>query len=251
MSESSPRITLAALAFTAMLAAPVAGLAADYMPPPPPAPELRRSDWSGPYLGGVGAVTCMDTYYVPSVGPDPELNGCGGMGGVVAGWNYQMDDWVLGIEGDAMWGGRNAKNSLDAVKYNNDFLGTVRGRVGWLASDSTLLYVTGGVGWMQGTMNALVGPKSIPQKDTKTHFGWLVGGGMEHAFTDYFHGRLEYLYGHFGDKKYDLTVPGTCAPSCIVDFDYKHLHMFRIGLTWNFGALWATPVMADAPVYKP
>lgn len=250
MIQSRPRLTLAAVAFAAVVAAPASGLAADYAPPP--APELRQADWSGPFLGGIGALSCMETHYIPSTGPDPDLNGCGGMGGLIAGWNYQVGDWVLGIEGDAAWGGHNAENNLDAVDYDIDFLGTVRGRVGWLASDQTLLYVTGGAGWLKGTMDALVGPASVKQKDTKTHFGWLIGGGVEHAFTDYFHARLEYLYGQFDDKDYDLTVPGSCSPKCIADLDFEELHMIRLGLTFNFGALWAAPApVADAPVYKP
>lgn len=248
MPKSSARLSLAALAFAAVLGAPAAGLAADYAPPPPP-PELRTSDWTGPFIGGIGGLSCMDTHYVSSSG-DPDLNGCGGMGGVIAGWNYQIDSWVLGIEGDATWGGRNAENNLDAVDYDIDFLGTVRGRVGWLPSDDTLLYVTGGAGWLQGTMDALVGPDSIKRKDTKTHFGWVIGAGIEHAFTEYFFARLEYVYGQFDKKDYDLTVPGTCT-SCSADLDFENLHLVRLGLTFNFGPLWATPVVADAPVYKP
>ena len=39
---------------------------------------------------------------VPDVGNpvDPEMSGTGFMGGVVAGFNWQVDSFVLGIEGD-------------------------------------------------------------------------------------------------------------------------------------------------------
>jgi outer membrane immunogenic protein len=178
----------------------------------------------------------MDTVYVPSIGPDPDLNGCGFVGGVLGGWNYQISDFVIGVEGDIMWGGDNATNHLDAVEYEIDMLSTVRGRLGWLSHSNTLIYGTGGVGWLKGTMDALVGPFSLPGSDTRTHFGFVVGGGIEHAFTENLHGRIEYLYGSFNDKDYDLSVT-TCGTPCIADLDFEHLHVVRASLTWNFGGL--------------
>jgi outer membrane immunogenic protein len=85
-------------------------------------------------------------------------------------------------------------------------------------------------------MDALVGPFSLPASDTRTHFGFVVGGGIEHAFTPNFHGRLEYLYGSFNDKTYDLSV-STCGTPCFADLDFDQLHLVRASLTWNFGGL--------------
>jgi outer membrane immunogenic protein len=235
MIRSSLRFASAALALAAFISLPSPGRAADYTPPP--APELRPSDWSGPFIGGLAAVSCMETHYIPSQGPDPDLNGCGWLGGVIAGWNYQVGNWVLGLEGDASWGGLHGENSLDAVEYDVDLFATARARVGWLASEETLIYITGGVAWLDGTMDALVGPDSVPQSDSQTHFGWTVGGGMEHAFTDSFHGRLEYLFASFNDKDYDLSVPGQCAVPCIADLKFDEFHAVRVALTWNFGAI--------------
>jgi outer membrane immunogenic protein len=181
-------------------------------------------------------LTCMDTDYIPSTGPDPELNGCGFVGGALAGFNYQISDFVLGVEGDYMWGGNTSENVLDAVNYSVDGLATLRGRFGWLHAD-TLFYATAGIGWLNGTMDALVGPMSIPASDSATHTGFVIGGGIEHAFTPNFHGRLEYLYGSFGKENYDLSVSTCGATTCIVDLDFKHLHTIRASLTWNFGSL--------------
>ena len=232
MSNFLPRLAAAA-GLAVVLVGPAGALAAD-LPPPPPPPDIR-SDWSGPYVGGAVGGACMETHYIPSSGPDPDLNGCTFVGGVLGGWNYQLgEDFVIGIEGDYMWGGRAGVNHLDAVKYSIDGLGTVRGRLGWLHND-TLFYATGGIGWLDGTMNALVGPSSLPGSDSKVHTGFVVGGGIEHAFTPNLHGRLEYLYGSFNDKNYDLTV-STCGTPCIADLDFDNLHMVRAALTWNFGS---------------
>ncbi len=232
MSKLSSR--LAAAAGLGLLLYGPAALAAD-LPPPPPPPELR-GDWTGPYVGGVAGGACFLMDYTTSTGTDPELNGCTAAAGVVAGWNYQIgDNFVIGAEGDYMWGGRTAKNTLDAAWYDANNIGTIRGRLGWLDGD-TLFYATGGYGVLWGKMAGLVGPSSIPASDKNRHGGWVVGGGIEHAFTPNLHARLEYLYGHFGNKTYDLSV-SSCSPTCKVDLHVNDMHMVRAGVTWNFGSL--------------
>ncbi len=233
MSKFSYR--LAAAAFVAMLlGGPLSVLAAD-LPPPPPPPQLRN-DWTQLYIGGTVGIGCFQMIYIPSIGPDPELNGCNVMGGVLGGWTYQFNNnLVIGGEGDFMWGGSTAHNVLDAVSYRADDFRSLRGRIGWLDGD-TLFYATGGVGWVSGTMSGLVGPSSIYAKDSDIHTGWVVGAGIEHAFTPSLHARLEYLYGTFNKRKYDLSV-STCTPTCIVGLKMKDLHLVRAAVTWNFGSL--------------
>jgi opacity protein-like surface antigen len=233
MSISFPRLAAAA-GIAVLLCGPAGALAAD-LPPPPPPPEIR-SDWSGPYIGGAMAAACMETTYAVSTGADPELNGCSFAGGVLGGYNFQVsDNFVVGVEGDYMWGRQNAYNRLDQVHYAIDGVATVRGRVGYLDYD-TLFYATAGVGWLNGSMDALVGPKSLSGHDKGTHTGFVVGGGIEHAFTPELHARIEYLYGAFNNQDYDLSV-STCSPTCIVDLDFRHLHMVRAAVTWNFGSM--------------
>jgi len=232
MSKLSSR--LAAAAGLGLLLYGPAALAAD-LPPPPPPPELR-SDWTGVYLGGVVGGACFLTNYQTSTGTDPELNGCTPVGGIVGGWTYQLNDnFVIGGEGDYLWGGRTANNSLDAAWFDANNISTLRARIGWL-SGNTLFYATGGVGWLWGKMGGLVGPTSIPASDTNVHTGWVIGGGIEHAFTPNLRGRLEYLYGHFNQQKYNLTVP-TCTPTCNVKLNVNDMHMVRAGLTYSFGSL--------------
>ncbi len=232
MSKLSSRLA-AAVGLGLLLYGPAA-LAAD-LPPPPPPPELR-GDWTGVYIGGVAGGNCFLMDYTTSTGTDPELNGCAASGGVVGGWTYQLNDnFVIGAEGDYMWSGRTAKNTLDAAWYDANNISTLRGRVGWL-SGNTLFYATGGVGWVWGKMGGLVGPSSIPASNKQVHTGWVVGGGIEHAFTPNLRARLEYLYGSFNAKKYDLSV-STCSPTCIVNLHMNDMHMVRAGVTWNFGTL--------------
>ena len=64
------------------------------------------------------------------------------------------------------------------------------------------------------------------ESDSNTHIGFVVGGGIEHAWTDNFIGRLEYLYASFDEETYNFT-PGTV----ISEFD---AHMVRAGAAWKF-----------------
>jgi outer membrane immunogenic protein len=239
MSNCLLRTTLAA-ALLGM--ASTAVFAADLPPPPPPVEDLRPAtyDWSGPFVGGLLTGACMDSHYIPSQGPDPELSGCGVMGGVIAGYNFQMDDLVVGIEGDWSWGGKNiAKNSLDLIEYDLDSIATLRGRIGW-AMDDTLLYVTGGAAWADGSMTGtyLAPPApGVPTTETvdKSHMGWTIGGGLEHAFTDSVHFRLEYLYADLGNE--DYVFGAGCVCEGLADLDLK-IHTVRAAITWNFGSMW-------------
>ena len=112
------------------------------------------------------------------------------------------------------------------------------GRIGWLASESALLYITGGAGWLDTTFDGRVGPDSRSKSASETLFGWVVGGGIEAAVTPNIHLKAEYLYGAFDDGEYDLTIP-QCSPKCVVDMNVDDLHTFRVGLSYNFtGMSW-------------
>ncbi len=69
--------------------------------------------------------------------------------------------------------------------------------------------------------------------DSKWAYGWTIGGGLEHAFTPNFSGRIEYLYVAMDDEDFSLvdaadTFDGTQG--------FNDIHMVRAGLTYNFGS---------------
>lgn len=208
--------------------------AADLLPPPPPAPvvtEIRQSDfdWTGVYLGIVGGGTCMVSGYSVTGSPDPELNGCGYEFGGVVGGNYQFGQGVVGLELDVTKGTKSASNSAPTqdVDYTINYRASARGRLGWLLTDQTMFYGTAGVSLMRGTLGAITG--SGYQSQVQNLIGWSAGLGVEHAFTNNWRGRLEYLYSDYIGKSYTL------CPTCIVAFDPKAFHTVRLGLTYNFG----------------
>jgi outer membrane immunogenic protein len=223
MSVHPSRVTSALLGAAVMLASTTVGQAADYdfMPPP----ELRPSlPWEGPYAGGLLTGGFLDSGYTPSDAADPELAGDGVMGGFIAGYNWQFNHLVVGVEADASYGKIDAKNSIDEVEYKIPWLATARARLGY-AMDDTLIYGTAGVGIMEGRMFL----PAFGEKDKKTHLGFVIGGGIEQAFSDNLRGRLEYIHGSFENQVYNFT-PGT------VDLEVDDLHLVRAALVWNFTA---------------
>jgi outer membrane immunogenic protein len=91
------------------------------------------------------------------------------------------------------------------------WLATVRGRLG-LTMSPTLIYVTGGAafgrvksGWFDGNQN-------VGAEVNKTQTGWVVGGGIEHAFATNWLVRIEGLYHDLGDTTVTFTGPASTPP---------------------------------------
>jgi outer membrane immunogenic protein len=217
----SMRMAAAVAVTTLMLTAPVAQ-AADLLPPPPP--EMRTSvyDWSGAYIGAGFMGVGVDSNYVPVGNPDPNLDGDGPMGSLYAGYNYQMGSYVMGIEGDVSFGHVDPNNILDEVEQEIDFMASLRARIGWV-HDSTMIYGTAGIAWADSEITL----PAFGESDSKTHTGYIIGGGVEHAFTNHLVGRMEYMFADFNEKTYTYT-PG----QVITGLD--EVHMVRVGGAWKF-----------------
>lgn len=115
-------------------------------------------------------------------------------GGGQVGYNYQMGQFVLGVETDIQGADLSASNGF-GDRVRTEYFGTVRARVG-VAFDRFMPYVTGG--WAYGNVKtSIVGLGSTD----KTHTGgYAVGGGLEYAFTNNWSAKVEYLYVDLGEK---------------------------------------------------
>lgn len=222
MSTLRSLLVSAALGTSAIIASPALTLAADLPPPPPPPMRAATFDWSGAYVGALIGVGSVDNRYVPIGAPDPELSGSGLVAGGMVGYNYQMGNYVIGIEGDGMFTDIKPRNTSDGVDQKFGSLFTLRTRFGF-AHDNTLFYATGGLGFLRSRLHIMPADETL----TKTHIGVVAGGGIEHGFSPNMLARAEYLYGHFQKKNYVYT-PGT------VRMGVDDLHMFRAGLAYKF-----------------
>lgn len=195
--------------------------------------------WTGFYVGGnVGGVWghSVQTVDIDTFGgvPADDSKFSGLIGGVQAGYNYQISNIVFGIEADYDWA--NAKKSVVTLAnfdtHNMAFsgLGTVRGRVG-LAYDRFLPYVTGGVAFAR-LQNEIVDTGvpfgTVNRGSTAT--GWTAGGGLEYAFDNHWSAKAEYLYVKFPDKTVALSTGGYNFQFTFKDSE----QIARVGVNYKF-----------------
>jgi outer membrane immunogenic protein len=192
-----------------------------YTPPPP------IFSWTGFYVGANGVYGWGDVH-----GPNNGVFGSpsGGMGGVTAGYNYQIGQFVTGLEGDFDWGDISENKTLaggDFSKYHVQDFATFRGRVG-VAMDRALLYVTGG--YAGGEIHTTLVDAAIPAAFSQSNWqsGYAVGAGIEYAFTNNISGKAEYLFSSLGEKTYAAADPVLATRSGL------DISMIRAGINYKF-----------------
>jgi outer membrane immunogenic protein len=195
------------------------------MPAQAPVYLTPAYNWTGFYVGingggGWGKSDWNNTFGTA----DAKLSG--GLAGGTLGANYQINQLVLGVEGDVDWsnikgGTSNGICGGTTCNTRNSWLATARGRIGY-AADRWMPYVTGGAAF--GDIKADAGFGS----ETKTRTGWTVGGGLEAAIAGPWTAKVEYLYVDLG--KGDCGT-GVCGTPTNVDFK---AHVVRAGLNYRF-----------------
>lgn len=202
----------------------------------------------------------------------PRINGV--LGGVQAGYNFQMNNVVIGIEADFSASGAKGRfatdnfNGVSSGTYSArgeagaDWFGTARLRFG-IAADMALFYVTGGAIINENNFShsinftnvaaplvALpvtpVGGGANAGSNSIVNVGWVVGAGVEYALSANWSAKVEYLYADLGSNSvssgYAQTTP-TAANFDIRHREDKTLSIVRAGLNYKFGGS-AAPVVA-------
>lgn len=218
----------------AALAVTMAGpaFAAD-LPLKSAAPFAERFNWTSCYVGahlggGFGHKDITDpvqlvqdsnlglgsTAGITTVSPSPTGAVIGGQ----IGCDYQFaPSWVVGIEGagsaSTMKNTRTVGLPLGnpdtaSVKATTDFLPSVTVRLGY-AIDNVLLYAKGGValaGDKYDVWGSFAGtPFAFEGLDNR--LGWVVGGGVDWAFSHHWSVNLEYDYYQFGHGNVLMSDP--------------------------------------------
>jgi outer membrane immunogenic protein len=162
----------------------------------------------------------------------------GGIGGVMAGINWQTGIFVYGLEGDVGFSGLRGHGDEapppppPAVvvlppplpnQYDVNVSGNLRGRLGIAVLPTTLIYAAGGLALAEFKFRENGGP--VQNSEVLT--GWTIGGGIDQAFSKNLIGRVEYLYADYGNK--DFTV----APGDVYNIGFK-TQTVRGALMWKF-----------------
>ena len=164
---------------------------------------------------------------------------------VNAGYNWQFGALVVGLEADIGYlsadttvapYGNGYLISDYYIKAKMNALGSLRARFGY-AFDRALLYVTAGLAFGNVDSSAYYTGYDVLKMDG-WRTGYVVGAGLEYAFTNNWTARVEGLYYDLGEKKRqwnDVTVyfGGTEATALVA----------RVGVNYKFGGS-ASPVVA-------
>jgi outer membrane immunogenic protein len=244
-------LSVAALALTAgsALAADLPSRKAPpaYIPPPPP--PLWTGFYVGLNAGGTWAASSSINTVASPVNPFPGVaftqafsnalaasafstvsNSNGGfIGGGQVGYNYQFyNSFLVGLEADIQGIAGSKSNqtvasgapifpfadnyvAASSARRSVDYLGTVRGRLGWLATPTLLLYGTGGLAYGGVNLNtAYIGNDQVfgglgfanpvfgASAYSNTRVGWTAGAGVEWMFLPNWSAKVEYLYYDLG-----------------------------------------------------
>jgi outer membrane immunogenic protein len=157
----------------------------------------------------------------------------GVVGGGEFGYNWQTGSFVLGFEADisgsTISAGSHASGTsgvagapaltvgvAGSANAKVDYLGTVRGRAGFLVMPPLLAYMTAGLAYGGASSNTTLaeqvagpcdcGPFPAVAGSTSTaRAGWTVGGGVEYMFAPQWTVKAEYLYYDLGSVTYALA----------------------------------------------
>ncbi len=165
--------------------------------------------WSGAYLGaslGTGwgrSSTSYDRNGNDHLTPET-IDPSGYLAALTLGYNFRVGgNLVVGVEGDL---GIMDIDAADRTNMWDDHIwksqyggmwGTVRGRLGY-SLGKMMLFGTGGLAFME-TSEKILGDNDATQNTYNEGVltGWVLGGGLEYAFSDKISTKVEYLHMNF------------------------------------------------------
>jgi outer membrane immunogenic protein len=229
-------------------------------------PVLLPFTWAGPYFGlNIGGQFTSDSIRTTSGGPGffpgeasgldnaspGTVSSAGVIGGMQAGYNWEFDKAVVGLEVD--FNGATATGNRSVIGFFGAppgtaltttvkqpmFITTVRPRVGW-TFDHLMVYATGGYAFatyqVVDSYNFTVGLPGTQSDVTAKLSGWTAGAGLEYAFYKGMSLKLEYLYLGMGTFTTNIAAPPPIAgPTNIITRHSFSDNIIRLGLNFHFG----------------
>jgi outer membrane immunogenic protein len=241
-------------------------------------PREPPFSWTGFYLGvNVGqawrnATTQLaddvgGVHFVSDLLPPRGFHVSGFVGGGQIGHNWRLAGrWVAGFEVDFQHSavdGDSSSESPDVGFVLNltqaqdlKWFGTLRGRLGFLATDRLLLFGTGGLAFghteasasianISGVPIQVFGPPltflcpahevCLADSASRTSLGGVIGAGFEYALWHNVTLKAEYLYLDLGDQTLRLVthLPAAGNAAATATFD-NTFHIVRAGLNVKF-----------------
>jgi outer membrane immunogenic protein len=186
----------------------------------------------------------------------------GVVGGGQIGYNWQTQNWLWGLEADIQGTGERGSRDFTcaigictppsggfaalvvpgpAVPVSLDqkleWFGTVRGRVGVLATPKVLFYVTGGLAYGEVRTGETIGTGLPGFSNSDTKAGYTVGGGVEGVIGGNWTAKLEYLYVDLGrvSGSFATTIPALGGGVLTGNYNSRITdNVLRVGVNYKF-----------------
>ena len=246
---------LCATALTSLLlGTSLAANAADLPPAPPMAPRAPVAyipagpmfSWTGFYIGGnLGGAWSRGNVVDSLFGVNfTNGNSTSFLGGGQVGGNYQIGAFVIGAEAAFDWFANNNNSgngttvpggAILRVSANDRWVTTLAARFGY-AWDHALFYGKAGGGWVGAGNFAVtnVGTgASVALSNSNTNSGWLVGAGVEYAFTQNWTAKLEYDYLALNNASFNVTIPSTAQVDTFTNGG-RNVQTLTVGVNYLF-----------------
>lgn len=188
--------------------------------------------WSGFYLGAQAGVALDQGHWDNSAdlnnpttfGPF-DVDSSGAIVGGILGYNYQINQFVIGVEGQFSYVGVDDSDSTaisqsvfspasNQTFTKQEWIGSANLRLGY-AFDRFLAYTTGGVAFTSYDLSNrfdLQGAIYTHDTGSKSRTGWNLGLGGEFALTENWILGAEWRYYDFGSKTYNTALGQPAGP---------------------------------------
>jgi outer membrane protein OmpA-like peptidoglycan-associated protein len=175
-------------------------------------------------------------------------------GGGQAGYNYQFNNFVFGVEGDFKGGGLSSTNTVtgatpgvpgfipgDSFRTSSDWNASARGRIGY-AYNQFLFYGTGGIAFADVNLNANYaspgpGIAGATASNSTVLMGPTFGGGIEYAVSPNVSVGGEFRHTDYGSDRLAMGAVPTIAGSAPVSERVSlHDNVALLKVNYRFGA---------------
>jgi outer membrane immunogenic protein len=190
-----------------------------------------------------------------------DIRAKGAVGGLQFGYNWQVArTWVAGLEADIQGSGVKGSETTVSPAGPATFItseqklrwfGTLRARLGLLATDRVLVFATGGLAFGQTNVNSAInsafsaagstsigcttGAVCLAGSSSKTSAGWTAGGGVEWAVMDRWTAKAEYLHIALADQSIVLVTQAPGNGNGTVNAQFKNrFDIVRLGVNYRF-----------------
>lgn len=238
---------LATAAVAVVSSANAADLSPMYRKAPPSAPTFS---WTGCHIGthtglGAGHTQWTDTQGDGNIDASfttrtAHTDMSGALYGGQLGCDMQLNsNWVIGLEGsisasDITGTNQDQFNAPWTLRNNNDWFGSVTGRLGFAAPNNVLLYTRGGVAFAHNNFEIENSGVTLGMPSS-TVVGWTIGSGIEWAFAQSWSVFTEANYYSFGNQTQTFNVvPGFINLPTTINTK-QQIETLTIGVNFRFG----------------